>query len=237
MSGKRNHLSDAEIASIIQLQSDSEDEGGIFDESTGDDNDEEVEGGSNQIPSTPLGPNTFKWGKVCCQEGHVYDDYNNIKDFTGRPGVKGFEGLEAYECIEKFFPEEIYDFVSEETVRYSTQKLATLGQLSMNSIFKKWNGVSANEIKAYIALEIGMGLVHKPTLGSYFGKTFWLTRTPGFSTILSKDKYELIRAFQHFCNNDEADAKKDDRLFKFRSILDKVKDICYPLCSKQGTFH
>ncbi|KXJ19000.1 hypothetical protein AC249_AIPGENE10971 [Exaiptasia diaphana] len=48
-------------------------------------------------------------------------------------------------------------------------------QLSQHSRFQKWKDTSASEIKAYIALQIGMGLCQKNEIEDYWG-SFWLTR-------------------------------------------------------------
>ena len=222
MSDKRKRLlGDDEIAAILERESDREDEGGAIEESSDSVAVGEV---SPATPSTSTGlTRPITWKRVHHREGNVYADYKKVKDFSGNPSVTGFGGLSPFECFEKFFPDDIYDLVIEETNRYAGQKLQSIGQLSNRSIFRKWKEITLKEFKAFLALEIAMGLVHKPTLRSYLGKTFWLIRTPGFSSILSRDRYELIRSFLHFCNSDDAEDNKDDRLFKIRKVLDKVE--------------
>ena len=87
----------------------------------------------------------------------------------------------------------------------------------------KWVDVTAKEVKAFIAVEIAMGLMHKPSLDSYFSDGFFLTHSPGFSKIFSRDQYQLIRSCLHFVDND---LKNDDndRLYKIKDVLDIVRD-------------
>ena len=67
-----------------------------------------------------------------------------------------------------------------------------------------------------------MGLVHKSELQLYFQDSYWLTRTPGFSHIFSRDDYLLLRSVLHFVDDEKN--TENDKLFKIRPILDEVKD-------------
>ena len=82
--------------------------------------------------------------------------------------------------------------------------------------------MTAQDIRALVAMEIGMGLVHHPNLQAYFQSSYWLTQTPGFGKIFMRDKYQLLRSFLHFANNEEA--AEGDRLFKIRKTLELVQD-------------
>lgn len=73
-------------------------------------------------------------------------------------------------------------------------------------------------MKVLVAAEIAMGLVHKSTLESYFQDTYWLTQTPGFNTVSTRDEYQLIRSFLHFSNNDN-ESLKTDQLAKIRPLI------------------
>ena len=94
--------------------------------------------------------------------------------------------------------------------------------LPRKSRYNKWTNISEKEIKAFIAVEMGMGLMHKSSLASYFSSAFWLTVSPGFSSIFTRDRYEMIRAALHFTGTEQ---RNDDRLYKIRPILDIVKDL------------
>ena len=74
---------------------------------------------------------------------------------------------------------------------------------------------------ALVAVEMGMRLVRKPSLSYYFQNSFWLTRTPGFGFLMSRNQYQLMRSFLNFSNN--ADDDGNDRLFKIRKVLELVE--------------
>ena len=78
--------------------------------------------------------------------------------------------------------------------------------------------------KAFVAVEIGMGLIKKTSLASYFQDSYFMTKTPGFRRVFKEDRYSLLRSAIHFCNN-EASNENNDRLFKIRPIIDLLKGL------------
>ena len=182
MSTKRKQiLSETEIEAIINQPSDDEDEGGCLSDSDFEE-EEQFESGEQ----------TGDWIRVQHRVGGHFREYFD-EPFIRQHGVHGFEDLDPFGCFEKFFPLEIYELVAHESNRYATKKLNSLGELPRRSRYRKWKDLDSDEIKKFIAIEICMGMVHKPTLASYFQTSYWLTRTPGFSSLLSVDQYQLIR--------------------------------------------
>lgn len=149
-------------------------------------------------------------------------ELDSIPDFTGKHSVLGFNNLEPYGYFTQFLPSSIFELIANETNRYAESILSWIEKLSPRSRFNKWQGVDDQMMKAFVAFEIAMGLVRKPTLESYFQDTCWLTQTPGFNTIFTRDEYHPIRSFFHFSNNDD-ELSKTDRLPKIRPIIDFVK--------------
>lgn len=82
--------------------------------------------------------------------------------------------------------------VTYETNKYAESILSQIEKLLPRSRYNKWQDVNDQIIKAFVAVEIGKGLVHKATLESHFQDTYWLTQTPGFNTVFKRDKYQLI---------------------------------------------
>ena len=144
----------------------------------------------------------------------------SVPSFSGKHCVIGFDNLTPYECFEKFFPSAIYDLVAAETNRYAQAILASI-ELAPRSRYRQWKDLCAKDIMALVAVEIGMGLVRKPSLSYYFQNSFWLTRTPGFGSLMSRNQYQLMRSFLHFSNN--ADDDGNNRLFKIRKVLELVE--------------
>ncbi|XP_068225149.1 piggyBac transposable element-derived protein 4-like [Palaemon carinicauda] len=165
------------------------------------------------------------------------DSWVNIKNVGTDPPIKvksipiysetnravNLDDCTPFLCFSKLFPNEIYDHVAVETNRYAAYMIEKMQPLAPRSRYRAWRDVDAGEIKAFIAIEITMGLVHKSSLASYFSKKFWLTETPGFSNIMSRDRYEIFRSCLHFADN-SVDGN-DDRLYKIKPILDMVKDL------------
>ena len=145
-----------------------------------------------------------------------------VKQWTTEPKVFGIEDLSPYEVFLTQFPREIFDHVADETNRYFHQMLPKKMPLRPRSRLHNWKNVTAQQIKAFVAVEICMGLIKKPTLASYFKDPHFMTKTPGFRRVFTEEKYSLIRSAIHFCNN-EASNENDDRLFKIRPIIDILK--------------
>lgn len=122
------------------------------------------------------------------------------------------------------FPDEAFDLMSEETNRYAMQYLDTTADFSENSHFHYWHDTSSEEMKAYVALQIAMGLCQKPSLEDYWG-TYWLTFTD-FKRVMSRNRFEIVQTFLHF--NDITDQIPQgqegyDPLFKIQALLDICK--------------
>ena len=120
--------------------------------------------------------NKYKCPKV--EQDISYEEYKNLKDFNGTHGVNApDDNMEPLQWFDKFFLlDKICKLVAQETNCYAQQKLEKIGELSSFLIYKRWKEMPSNDIKAFIALEIGMGLVHKPMLKSYFKQVLSCTK-------------------------------------------------------------
>lgn len=78
--------------------------------------------------------------------------------------VIGMKNVSPYIVFEKLFPPERFELVATETNRYAKTVIEKLGTLLLRSRYHNWNDVSAVDIKTFIAVEIGMVFVHKPTV-------------------------------------------------------------------------
>ena len=114
----------------------------------------------------------------------------------------------------------VFDLLATETNRYADQFLLAKGDdLRRRSRFHKWA-----DMKAFLALHMTMALVEKHEIEDYW-ETFWLTSSPGFSRIMSRDRFELILSFLHYANNEDHVARGQpghDRLFKVRQLIDMI---------------
>ena len=122
----------------------------------------------------------------------------------------------------KFFPLSVFELIAEETNRYADLYL-TGRQLPEFSRFRRWNPTTPDEICAYTALQISMGLCNKFSLNDYWCK-YWLTYTP-FAKVMSRDRYMLLSAFFHLSDSTTYIPRGQqgyDPLHKVRRLLDIV---------------
>lgn len=108
-----------------------------------------------------------------------------------------------------------------ETNRYAEYFFEKSVDLPPASRFRKWKPTQPQEMKAFIGLQIEMGLDWR-----YSVKDHWSTRwiSPGsFGQIMSRDRYLLLQSFLHFSDNAKQPEKGSpdyNPLFKVQPLLD-----------------
>lgn len=198
-----------------------------------------------RIPTTPIQTTSTNLGKPTAIPHHTNTNKDyvweeqiasgptislaNVPKFTeqNKPTVSFEKLLSPEETFHKFFPESVYELVAEETNKYAWQCFDVTTDIPKRSRLHSWHDITANDVKAFTATQIAMGLVSKPTEESYFQDNFWLTKTPAFSKIFSRDKYQLMKSFLHFNNNESQKPKGDpdyDPLYKIRPLLELTKN-------------
>ena len=84
-----------------------------------------------------------------------------------------------------------------ETNRYAEQYTNQRGNLfPFRFPVRSWVPVTENKICVVFGLFLLMGIVQKLTVRSYFSKKRVLS-TPGFSDVIGRERFELIRRFLH----------------------------------------
>ena len=162
-------------------------------------------------------------------EWEVYEDFDPyesvwLQDYNERQGILvDTTNFSPVDFFHLFMPEAAFELISVETNRYALQYFDDPADLPPSSRFLSWTDTSKAEIKAFVALQIAMGLCQKPTIRSYWNE-FWLTYTP-FNSIMSRNRFELIQTFLHF-NNSNMQVPRGQRgfspLFKIQPLLDIV---------------
>lgn len=120
-----------------------------------------------------------------------------------------------------FFPDEALTLMAEETNRYAMQYLDSTCDFPQSSRLHKWYDTSVEEMKAYLALQIAMGLCQKPSLEDYWS-TFWITFTD-FKRVMPRNRFEILQTFLHFNDITKQIPKGQegyDPLFKIQTLLD-----------------
>lgn len=163
-------------------------------------------------------------------EWEVYEDIDPyeseewLQEYNERQGILvDTSNFGPVDFFHLFMPDAAFELIATETNRYAMQHFDSSCDLSPNSRFQKWKDTSKDEIKAFVALQIAMGLNQKPSIRSYWGK-FWLTYTP-FTSVMSRNKFELIQTFLHFNNSEEQVPREQEGfnpLFKIQPLLDIV---------------
>lgn len=150
---------------------------------------------------------------------------NNDFDMVVKSDHSNFS--DPYKAFLQFMPRSVFEHVAKETNIYADQFLDTTFDFSPRSRYHKWTKCTTEDIQAMVALDISMGMCRKPTLHMYFSKNSWLTATPNYGQVMSRDNYCLLRSFMHFTNNEKLIAKGSpgyDPLFKVRPIISMVEN-------------
>ena len=108
--------------------------------------------------------------------------------------------------------------------------------LPVHSRFSNWIETDRNEIKAYTALQIAMGLCQKNEIADYWGK-FWLSAIP-FWDVMSRNRYQQLTSFLYFVENSADRPERGqpgyDPLWKVRPLLnlceEKYTTVYTPTC-------
>lgn len=97
--------------------------------------------------------------------------------------------------------------------------------LKPQSRFRKWVDVDIDDMKRFIAIVIGMGLVQHQDIQDYWSKDEML-RTPFFGNTMTKNKFLLIMSLFHLNNNDNQVPRGQDGydpIFKVRRVYDHFR--------------
>lgn len=123
-------------------------------------------------------------------EWEVYEDidpYESVwlEDYNERQGILfDSSNFAPVDFFKLFMPDAAFDLIAMETNRYAMQYFDDPTDLPPSSRFLKWKDTSRAEVKAFVALQIAMGLCQKPTFRSYWNE-YWLTYTP-FNSVVSE---------------------------------------------------
>lgn len=149
-------------------------------------------------------PITFKWkaGK-----------FNHAATIEESPPIHATETTTSpLDYFYKFFSEDIIEYITEQTNLYSVQ----------NDLTKCIN-VTTSEMRDFLAVTILMGIIKMPSYRDYWSQDY---RYPLIADVMPLKKYEQIRRFLHFVDNTQV---TDDRYFKLRPLLEKVRRNCLQL--------
>ncbi|RVE46463.1 hypothetical protein evm_008873 [Chilo suppressalis] len=141
--------------------------------------------------------------------------------FTGVPGPTFpiTDETRPVDIFYKMFDSDFIDMMVTETNRYVEQRISVDRQDSTKKCARplRWQPTDRDEMLGFLAIMILQGLYPKVREEAYFSFDGFGT-TPYFGRIMPYNRYHLLKAFQHFIDNDTTtDLTK---LNKIRPVLD-----------------
>ena len=129
-------------------------------------------------------------------------------------------GASASECFGRFFTDEVWDLLVEETNRYAAQVRSTIASPSA----RPWHDIDRAEMEAFVGMLMAMGLCKLPRLEMYWSTACKYT-TPGLRKVMPLVRFQLIWRFFHQCDSSKQVPRGQpgyDALYKVRPLLDLV---------------
>ncbi|XP_030195004.1 piggyBac transposable element-derived protein 4-like [Gadus morhua] len=146
------------------------------------------------------------------------DNYhrNRRSAFNRTPGVKLDLPQDAtpLQAFEKIFKEELWTHLVTETNRYRDQ----VEQTPTRAKTARWSPVTVPEMKTFIGICMGMGLLVLPVRRDYWRQSKNLFRMQ-FARNMSRDRFAAIWRYLHLQDN-QAAVNRDDKMWKMRWFLD-----------------
>ena len=150
-----------------------------------------------------------------------------LPDFSESSGVvPDMSNKQPSDFFDLLFSADIIDNIHHQTNLYAQQYLESKSehlQQHPQSRIAAYQGkpIKVSEIKATLALIIIMGIVNLPSLSLYWSSK-WPFRFPAITSILSRNRFQLILKFLHFNDNTNHIPRGQvghDKLFKLRPFL------------------
>ena len=173
-----------------------------------------------------------KWDKV-----RQHDPI--IHQFTAAPGIPQNikdnmpQDSTPADYYQLYITDTLLQHIVDETNRYADQLIESKrakGTLKKKSRLKSWKPTDCDEMKKFFGLLYLTGLVKKGKYSDYWAKEF-LPSTPGFGTVMGRDRFMLIKRCLHLNDNEapgyDPAAHDRDRLHKIRPVLNHINDRCH----------
>lgn len=148
--------------------------------------------------------------------------------FDGAPGIKILpdDPESTLSCLKLFITDEIVEGWTKYTNNYAsalinTPEIRERIEKKKQSMYAKWVDVDVDEMWAFIAVLILMGITIKPRYYLYWSRDPFF-HTPIFPRLMSRNRFYEIRSMIHF--SDVFNFDKDDALNKLRFFLDEVQE-------------
>ena len=123
----------------------------------------------------------------------------------------------------------LFQLLADETNRYAAQK-------QVKKPDKKWYPTTPDEMKAFIGINIIMGIDQKPAIAHYWSTDPYLGNQ-GIRSVIPRERFEALNRYLHLNDSEQMPSRDDaayDPLYKLRPLIDhcqqNFKDQYIPGC-------
>lgn len=157
------------------------------------------------------------------------DFWNNVS--VGIPDVKMLTENSTFnfdttkiksplDAFKLFIDNEAIDIMVHETNNFAMQSLENVKSYAKSRL-KSWTDTYRNEFMKLFSIILAMGLNELPCINYYWSKEP-IFKNEFISTIMTRDRFLLLLRCFHFCNNNDNNLDKSDRLYKIRKVLELI---------------
>lgn len=145
--------------------------------------------------------------------GKENDFAQNPPEFLGPKKPEIFvNGVTEYDYFNYMFPDTLFELITMETNRYAAQ----CGKLN----FK----LTVQELKTFLGINIMMTYIKYPSTRMYWSSVQGL-RMDIIANSMSVNRFEEIKRFIHFVNNEGKENLKEDKFWKVRPVAKVLHDM------------
>ena len=111
-----------------------------------------------------------------------------------------------------------FQLLAEETNRYASQRLVQRPD-------NKWHPTTPEEIKAFLGVNIIMGIDQKPAIPHYWSTDPYLGN-PGIQSVFPRERFEALNRYLHLNDSEQMPGCDDaayDPLYKIRPLIDNCQ--------------
>ena len=151
------------------------------------------------------------------------------KDFARHQGNAGANhnlprNATAVDYLFLFFTADLFKSISEQTNLYAEQRISKLP----GGIDKLWKPTTPEEMKAYFAINIMMGIKDLPQIWCYWSEDTRFN-DPWISSVMAKTRFLKITQYIHLSDTSNVPAHGSpgyDTLYKVRPLIDLMSEKC-----------
>ncbi|XP_028312825.1 piggyBac transposable element-derived protein 4-like [Gouania willdenowi] len=151
------------------------------------------------------------------------DQVISIEPFTAVCGPQHSLGdaADTRDYFRILFPDSLFEHMVEQTNNYALYRQRRAGKSDPH-----WHPTDVREMKAYMGLNILMGINQLPDTGMYWASDIFIGNA-GFKKTMTARRFEKLTQYLQLCDRDSEPLRGErgyDGLFKIRPLLDVVEN-------------